>query len=165
MIKANLPLNELVHDSLVTVMCFAYSRIPLHDMMEQSFQGSWKYLSKSLFSLSERKANRSCMELALFLRAFDDSEALSSSLSHSPSPPVCGKLYFEDGKERDIFVRDAADKIIHSAELIWDFAPNEAAGSSRPVLICIAHSAEKRRWIKAEIDLVAVAAICGLIAH
>ncbi|MGH7979853.1 MAG: hypothetical protein ACREE6_10800 [Limisphaerales bacterium] len=67
--------------------------------------------------------------------------------------PNCGKLMMGDGSQKVLTFREMANKVIHSNRLEWEFSkPN-------PVLIC--HSSDKERWIRAEIDIVAVAAVCG----
>ena len=56
--------------------------------------------------------------------------------------------------EEKLPFREVANKIIHSSKLEW-----ELAKFSEPRLIC--HTQDTERWIRAEIDIVAVAAVCG----
>lgn len=49
--KFSLPFTEMLHENLPTVMCFAYSRKSLNEMVERVFMGEWKYLRKALFEI------------------------------------------------------------------------------------------------------------------
>jgi len=49
----------------------------LKDMVERKFRGQWKYLDKALFEISVERAEKACMELALFLRIVDDEHEIS----------------------------------------------------------------------------------------
>jgi len=144
----------LVHENLSIVMCFAYSRKPLSEMIEDKFRGEWKYLNKALFDVSAERAEKACLELALFLRMVDDEEKISDYHAATKNVPNCGRLIMKDGSEKTLTFREVANKVIHSTQLEWEFLK-----SPEPKLIC--HTRDKEQWLRAEVDVVAVAAVCG----
>lgn len=158
MARYSLPLTRLIHENLSIVMSFAYSRKPLADMVEGHFAGDWKYLNKALFDISAERAEKAVLELALFLRMLDDEENLSQhwDYHYGSEPYECGTLVTKDGSEKLLTVREAANKVIHSARMEWNFDPS-------PTLICHARpaDAEKWGWTRAEVDVMALAAVCG----
>jgi hypothetical protein len=94
------------------------------------------------------------LELALFLRIVDDEEAISDYHKATKNVPNCGKLVMKDGSEKVLTFREVANKLIHSSQLEWEFFK-----SPEPLLIC--HTRDKEKWLRAEVDLVALAAVCG----
>jgi hypothetical protein len=144
----------LIHENLSIVMCFAYSRKPLSDMIEGKFKGEWKYLNRALFDVSAERAEKACLELALFLRMLDDEEKISAYHTAAKNVPNCGRLIMKDGSEKALSFREIANKVIHSSRLEWEFLK-----FPDPLLIC--HTRDKEQWLRAEIDIVAVAAVCG----
>lgn len=149
----SLSLTRLVHENLSIVMCFAYSRRPLAAMTEEKFKGEWKYLNKALFDVSEERAEKALIELALFLRLVDDEQEISDHYARTNSVPNCGRLIMQDGSEKILPFREVANKILHSSQLEWDFS------KGTPWLLC--HSKEEEKWLRAEVDIVALAAVCG----
>jgi hypothetical protein len=147
-------LTRLVHENLSIVMCFAYSQKPLSDLIEGSFGGDWKCLSKALFDISAERAEKACLELAVFLRMLDDDQKVSAYHAATKRVPDCGKLIMKDGSEQVLTFREVANKVIHSSRLEWEFL-------KFPNLSLICHTADEERWARAEVDLVAVAAVCG----
>jgi hypothetical protein len=152
--RFSLPLTRLVHENLSIVMCFAYSQKPLAEMIEGKFRGEWKYLNKALFGISAERAEKACLELALFLRMLDDEEHISAYHDATKNVPNCGRLVMKDGSERVLTFREVANKLIHSSRLEWECLKNPD-----PLLIC--HTRGEEKWVRAEIDLVALAAVCG----
>jgi hypothetical protein len=150
----SLPLTRLIHENLSIVMSFAYSRKPLSHLMDAKFKGEWKYLNKALFDVSAERADKACLELALFLRMFDDDERISDYHTATGNIPNCGRLILKDGSEKVLTFREVANKVLHSSELDWEFEK-----FPDPTLICQSRDAEK--WLRAEIDISAVAAVCG----
>jgi hypothetical protein len=150
----SLPLTRLVHENLSIVMCFAYSQKPLVEMTERRFLGEWKYLNKALFDLSALRAEKACFELALFLRMVDDEEKISHYHTATQNVPNCGKIVMKDKSERPLPFREVSNKIIHSSRLEWEFF-----NSPEPMLIC--HTREDEKWMRAEVDIIAVAGVCG----
>lgn len=152
--RFSLPLTRLVHENLSIIMCFAYSRKPLSEMIEGKFKGEWKYLNKALFDVSEERAEKACLELALFLRMLDDEQKISAYHSATKNVPNCGKLIMKDGSEKVLTFREVANKMIHSSRLEWEFLKS-------PDPLLISHTCDKEQWLRAEVNIVAVAAVCG----
>ncbi len=129
------------------------TRIPLEELVKTKFEGEWKFLRKALFAIPEERATKACIELALFMRLLDDKEDISGYLKQT-SARSFGRLILKDKPEKKLVLREVANKIIHAADLEWNFSSED-----RPVLVCTSHKNEK--WTHAEIDIVAVAAFCG----
>jgi hypothetical protein len=108
--RFSLQLTRLVHENLSIIMCFAYSRKPLSEMIESKFKGEWKYLNKALFDVSSERAEKACLELALFLRMLDDEQGISAYHTATKNIPNCGKLIMKDGTEKVITFRDVAKR-------------------------------------------------------
>jgi hypothetical protein len=60
----------------------------------------------------------------------------------------------KDGSEKELPIREVANKMIHASSLEWEFEK-----FPDPVLIC--HTRDSEKWERAEIDILSVAAICG----
>lgn len=150
----SLPLTRLVHENLSVVMTFAYSQRPLVGMMERCWEGPDKYVEKALFGLSAARAEKACLELALFLRMVDDDEKISEYFSATKNAPNCGKLIMKKGPEKILPFREVSNKVIHAARIEWDLMREPD-----PVLIC--HSRDDEKWLRAEVDLVALSFVCG----
>jgi hypothetical protein len=153
----SLPLSRLIHENLSIIVDFCFSR-PGVDEMLKSFLGEWKYLHKTVYEVSEARAEKAALELALFLRMLDDREGLSEYLRQTDSNIRYGSLHMRGGGEKQLKMRDVANKIIHASHFEWAFSdPKE------PRLIC--HAPKQEKWTRAEIQIVAVAAICGQLMH
>ncbi len=157
MSRFSLPLTRLVHENLSIVMCFAYSRKPLKKMIQAKFKGEWKYLNKALFEISAQQAEKACVELALFLRTLDDEDAISRYHKATRRVPECGNVVFRDGSTEILTFREVTNKIIHAGAIEWDLLKDD------PLLICRARDREP--WIRAEVDLIAFAAVCGQLMN
>jgi hypothetical protein len=154
--KYSLPFTAMLHQNLSTVMCFAYSRKSLNEMVGQKFVGDWKYLQKALFEISAQQAEKACLELALVLRILDDELNVSEIEAQRGFPPRdCGKLILKDGNEKALPFREVANKVIHASGLTWEFDK-----TPDPVLIC--HSRDKERWLRAEVNIISLAAVCAM---
>lgn len=153
MSQFSIPLTRLVHENLSIIMCFAYSRKPLKKMIYTKFAGEWKYLNKALFDISEERAEKACLELALFLRMLDDEQRISE-YHRQVGSPECGRLIMKDGSDKGLTFRDVVNKVIHCLRLEWSF-PKE----DEPQLIC--HSRDEEKWVRAEVDIVEFACFCG----
>lgn len=150
----SIPLTRLVHENLSVIMRYAYSQAPLAKMVETKFEGEWKYLNKDLFELSAERAEKACLELALFLRTLDEDEGISAYHAATRNIPNCGKLIMKDGTEKPLPFREFANKVIHASRFEW-----EVFGESEPRLIC--HTRDKEKWLRADIDLVTLSSVCG----
>lgn len=151
--RLSLPLTQLIHDNLSVVMTFAFSRKALETLRNTKFTGEWKYLDKVLFSISEQRAVKACIELAGFLRLLDDQEILSDYLKQTRGYSF-GRVIKENQPDEELYLRDLTNKIMHAASLQWDFS-----NPDNPKLNCISNKPE--RWGSAEIEVIALAAFCG----
>jgi len=151
--RFSLPLTQIIHENLSIVMNFAFSRRPLEKLVQTKFEGEWKYLRKALFSMSEQRAVKACIELAVFMRLLDDEENISKHLEKT-SGRSFGRLIMKDKSDKRLKLREVANKIIHASDLAWDLSTE-----NRPTLVCSSRETEK--WARAGIDVVALAAFCG----
>jgi hypothetical protein len=149
-------LTRLVHETLSTVMSFAYSRRPLIKLMQNNFVGEWKYLGKAIFDIGEEKANRAITELAVLLRILDDEQRITDYHKQTGKTWSCGHLILENGEVIDLSFREFSNKIIHTKTFNWDYSADKP-----PRLICYSRDDDKRKWNSAEVDLVNLAAFCG----
>jgi hypothetical protein len=146
------PLTHLIHENLSVLATFAFSRAPLQALRDK-FHGEWKYLDRALFTVSEQRAEKACVELATFIRMLDDDENIADYLRQTGGNSF-GRLIKKDQPDEPLYLRDLTNKVIHAHHLEWDFSAPEA-----PKLICVSRQPE--RWLKAEADVVAVAEFCG----
>jgi len=149
----SLPLTQLIHENLSLVMNFCFARGPLVMLFGEKFKGEWKYLQKSLFEISEQRANKAALELAVYMRLLDDRDDLSGYLKKT-SDSCFGRLIIDGKPDESLRMREVANKVIHASTLEWDVSKPDS-----PVLVCI--SLEKEKWLRAEVDVVALAAFCG----
>jgi|SRR5579872_1196734 len=155
MSKFSLPFTQMLHENLSTLMCFAYSREPLKSLVERMFMGEWRYVHKALFDISEQRAEKACLELALVARILDDEVKFSEYEEQVGYTHDCGKLILKDGTEKALPFREVANKVIHASGLTWNFAE-----TPDPLLIC--HSRDEEKWLRAEVSVVRLAAVCGM---
>ena len=147
------PLTHLIHENLSILMTFAFSRTALESLREDKFRGELKYLDRVLFTVSEQRAEKACLELATFIRLLDDDENIADYL-HQTSGGSFGRVLKKDQPDEPLYLRDLTNKIVHAHHLEWDFSTPDD-----PKLVCI--SRQPDRWLKAEIEVVALAAFCG----
>ena len=107
----------------------------------------------ALFTVSEQRAEKACLELAIFIRLLDEDESVADYFRKVGGHSF-GRIMKQDGHEEPLYLRDLTNKIIHAHHLEWDFTV-----SDDPSIICISRQPE--RWLKAEIAVVALAAFCG----
>jgi hypothetical protein len=117
--KLSLPVSRLIRENLSILMTFAFSRAPLYDLITNSFVGEWKNLQETVFSMAEQRAEKACLELAIFLRYLDDEEGLSKYVDGRMNFQF-GRLHLREGIEQELKLRDVANKIIHAAGFEWD---------------------------------------------
>lgn len=147
------PLTHIIHENMSVLATFAFSRAPLQSLREGKFLGEWKYLDRALFTVSEQRAERACLELATFIRMLDDNEDVSGYLRQTGGHSF-GRVVKTGQPDEPLYLRDLTNKVIHAHHLEWDFsAPDD------PKLVCISRQPE--RWLKAEAQVVALAAFCG----
>jgi hypothetical protein len=147
MSQFSLPLTQLIHENLLIVMNFAFSRRPLEQLVKAKFVGEWKYLRKALFSMSEQRAAKACIELAIFMRLLDDQENISGYLKKTGERSF-GHLIMRDKSDKRLKLREVANKILHASDLEWNFSTE-----NNPILVC--HSRKTEKWVRAEIKVIA----------
>ena len=147
------PLTHLIHENLSVLATFAFSRIHLQSLREHKFQGEWKYLDRALFTVSEQRAEKACLELATFIRLLDDDENVAEYLRQTGGNSL-GVVKKRDQPDEPLYLRDLTNKVIHAHHLEWDFTTPDD-----PKIVCI--SRQPDRWVKAEASVVALAAFCG----
>ncbi len=152
-----LKLAHLVHENLSIIATFAYSQRPLQDMMTRRFGGRHPFVEKALFEISSIKAEKACHELAHYLRMLDDEERITKFFEGTGSATNCGILLTKDREAKELPLREVANKIIHSSRIEWNLERDPD-----PAIIC--HSRDGEKWVRAEIDLVALSFACGRLA-
>lgn len=152
-----LPARQLIRENIAAMLTFAFSRRPLEKLYEDTFIGEWGKLKNTLFDITQHRAERACLELALLLRYLDDEEKLAKYVEER-SNFTFGRLVLPDDSETVLALRDVANKIIHAKGFEWV----ESQHTRYPMLIC--HSREGEKWARAEIELVNLAAVCGNLA-
>lgn len=150
--KLSLPVAKLVRENISVLMTYAFSRSPLQNLVDKTFAGEWKQFQETVFALSEQRAEKACLELAIFLRYLDDEEDLSGY--YDKETLEFGQLELKDGSVKALVLREVANKIIHAVGFEWDLTQ-----PFKPKLVCISRDTEK--WETARIDVVAVSAVCG----
>lgn len=125
-------------------------------MLDSGFQGEWKYLRKSLFEISEVRANRSLVELAMMIRIVDDKEDLSGILKQTARGLTFGTVTKPNDSTEPLYVRDLSNKVIHAARFEWLFPE-----SGELSVVC--YPADPKRWTSAQIELRRLAALCGML--
>lgn len=151
--------TRLIHEHYGTLMAHVYSREPLLRLRDR-FLGEWKYLDRALFELSERRATRALIELALYIRLVDDDEGQIASKLRAGQ--TYGEIVRKDGTRVELSYRDVANKIIHAARYGWSIGAN-----GDPIVTCWPTQDQSGRgydWSSAAISLVALGAICGGLA-
>jgi len=156
MSQAPLPFISLIRENLSILMTFAYSQPELSQLWIQRYGGRLDRLGAVLFRESEQRAIRACVELAALLRLLDDRENLNEYLKTSNFAAL-GVLKMDDGSEEPLYIRDVTNKIMHADSYQFQVLVTRFDHK----LICKARPDE--RWVTAEIDLVALAVVCGHI--
>jgi hypothetical protein len=134
-------------------MTFAFSRQALSSLLDSTFKGEWKVLRGTLLDIPKLKAERACLEMALFIRYLDDNEQLSAYVTQNTTYNF-GRLHFKGGRMEELSLREVANKIIHAKYFEWDFS-----SAVEPVLVC--HTRDEERWVRAEVLTVHLASVCG----
>jgi hypothetical protein len=148
-------LTRLIHDNFWLVMSFAYPQPVLRQTIAERFAGEWKYLRKSLHELAEVRADRALLEMATQLRVLDDDQDLSGYLKEAGGAPL-GRVIQADGEATELYYRDMTNKIMHASKFEWDFSDPQ-----NPGVICYPNNCD--RWQRADIDLLALAALVGCL--
>jgi hypothetical protein len=150
-----LPLTRLIHENFALLMMYAYSQPALVRLLDAKFKGEWKYLNKALFAYPVETFTKACLELGILLRVLDDEQRLTDYLRQTKFSPL-GRVFKEEGAEEPLYFRDLTNKLVHSTHFTWNLKDE-----MEPKLVC--HSPDKERWVRAEIEMVALAAFCGML--
>lgn len=154
--RLSLPVNTLIRENISVLMTFAFSRPQLQKWAEDFLLGEFKHLRQTVFTMAEQRAEKACLELAIFLRYLDDEENVSSHFAKEADFGF-GTLHQKDGATSDLKLRDVANKIIHAVAFEWDFSrPHQ------PMLVCIPRDPEQ--WSKASVNVINVSVACGSLA-
>jgi hypothetical protein len=142
----------LIHENIGIVMTYAFSREPLKRFRSR-YLGEWRFLDYAISELPQRRANRACIELAVMLRALDETQNLRSFRSLE-----FGKLYDKTGASKPLLFRDACNKIIHAKSVEWNFSEPDV-----PIIVCEApqEQIDRYNWTKAEIRIDSLGGACG----
>jgi len=152
-----LPYTRLIHENLSIILTFAYSLRPIENVLDRGFRGEWKFLRKTIYEIGGQNAMRAAIELAAFLRLLDDAEKISSYIVGTGMTDY-GQVFKQDGTAEPLYLRDMTNKIVHATDWRWNInSPDQ------PKLVCI--SDDPDRWVKAEVDIERLAALCGLLMH
>jgi len=151
----NLPLTKLIHENFWVIMSYAFATPALTKWVNDNFLGEWKYLGKALFEMPVERVNLALLELATQFRLLDDHHKFGNYFKNTDKPAL-GKIIKQDGTEEPLYFRDMTNKILHSASIGWNFSD-----SDRPIVICQALDSEKKRWLRAEIELYHFGWLCG----
>jgi hypothetical protein len=151
-------------------MTYVYSRQSLEKLFDATFQGEWRSLKGALFTISQERAEKACLELALFVRMWDEDKKISKHLDQTTLSDF-GRVIFKNKSEKPLSLREVANKIIHSSGLEWDFTDmglltlNEIklgqVSGFGPLLIC--HGSEQEKWVMAKVNMLSVAAAIGCL--
>ena len=136
-----------------TVLMFAFGRPAVGLVINEQFKGEWKLLNKLVYELSERRADRALLEMAVQLRALDDLNDLNSTFQQQKMPPL-GIVVQGDGSKTDLYFRDMTNKIMHAGGFSWELANVKA-----PTIVCL--SSDGTRWKEAHINLVTLMMYLG----
>jgi len=149
----SLPIVRIVRENIAVLLTHALSRAPLEEIVQTQLSGEFKQFRETAFALSEQRAERACVELALLLRYLDDEQGLSESYE-GHSRINFGYVTKGDGTIGDLKLRDVANKVIHARGFEWD-----TRLAKSPKLICLPR--EDQLWKSASIDVVALSVVCG----
>ncbi len=143
--------TRLIHENFWTVLSFVLARPQAEKLIDEKFQGEWKYLRKSIYEEAEVRADRALLDMATQLRVLDDADGLSDRLRQRDTEPF-GKVTQIDGSLTDMHFRDLTNKIMHAARFEWQMTDD-------PAVLC--HPHDEGRWILAEVRLLPLMALIG----
>jgi hypothetical protein len=156
MVTLTLPVTRTIRQDVATVLTYAFSRGPLEQLVEKRFEGEFQQFRETAFQIAAQHAERACLELALLIRYLDEVQNISETYV-GYSQVDFGSVTKADGTVAPLTLRDVANKIIHARGLAWD-----TKKEGQPKLVC--HSRDDQRWTEANVDITALAAVCGSLA-
>jgi hypothetical protein len=140
-------------ENFATVLMFAFGQPAIGAVINEQFKGEWKFLNKLVYEVSERRADRALLEMAVQLRALDDLNDLNSSYQQQKMPSL-GTVVQDDGSKTELYFRDMTNKIMHAGGFSW-----ELANVKEPTVVCL--SGDGTRWKEAQIKLVTLMMYLG----
>ena len=148
-------LPKLIKDRATRVLEYAYAMEAL-EKLAGSIQTGDSRLHVDLVIDPRKRAEQALIELAIYLRAFDDELAYQyqRNVPTSWSSFEVGRLQLLDGREVPLTPRELANKVIHAEIRSW-----ATWGSLGPMVVCHLPIDETRlrrpmdNWIAAEIEL------------
>jgi len=143
---------RLVHENLWVVRSHAYG-LPAK-VLDERFEGDWRFLGQTLGE-AEVRADRALAEMATQLRMLDDAEGIAEQLKESGIGSF-GSVVQADGSTTELYLRDLTNKILHSSRFEWVL-------SGDPIVV--SHSVDGDRWIRAEINVVELLKLGGILAY
>jgi hypothetical protein len=130
---------RLIHEHFGTVMSFAYSQLPLRQLVNTQFQGEMKYLRRALFEIPEERATRALSELGLYIRVIDDDEELAVSKHYGERVDFGVVVQADSGLRAPLFVREVGNKIIHAERYEW-----RMSAGIPPTVVCLLTRSKQR---------------------
>lgn len=150
-------ITRLIHENFWTVMAFAFGRPVISRVIDDRFEGHWKYLDRTANEMGEIKADRALLAMATQLRVLDDAEGIDDTYKAAGGRAL-GEVCQADNAKSQMYLRDMTNKVMHAASFEWDLSvPNE------PKIICISN--DPSRWKNARIEIVALMGMVGMLAY
>ena len=147
-------ITRLIHENFWIVLSFAFAQPAVGKFITENFAGDWKYLHKSVYEYAEIRADRALLEMSTQLRVLDDAEKLNYYYKQVKRPSL-GEVVQGDGTRTDLHFRDMTNKIMHCVRHEWQL------GTDDPKIIL--HSDQPKRWQVAEIRIVELMALVGML--
>ena len=136
-----------------TVLMFAFGQPAIGAVINDQFKGGLKFLNKLIYDVSEKRADRALLEMAVQLRALDDLNDLNSTYQQQKMPPL-GTVIQGGGSKTELYFRDMTNKIMHARGFSW-----ELANVKDPTVVCLSN--DGTRWKEAHIKLVTLMMYLG----
>lgn len=140
-------------ENFATVLMFAFGQPAVGAVINEKFQGEWKFLNKLIYEVSERRADRALLEMAVQLRALDDLNDLNETYQRQKKPAL-GTVVQVDGSTTDLYFRDMTNKLMHAGGFSWELADLKG-----PTVVCLSN--DGKRWKEAHIKLVTLMTYMG----
>jgi hypothetical protein len=137
------------------ILMYAFGRDAIGAVINDKFEGEWKFLHKAVYEISERRADRALLEMAVQLSALDDLNDLNSLYQQQNMKPL-GAVVQSDGSTTDLYFRDMTNKVMHSNGFSW-----ELAEAKNPKIVCLSN--DGARWKLAHIYLVRLMGYLGTL--
>lgn len=144
---------KLFRENLWIVLSYVFSKPVIAQVIEEKFQGEWKYLNKLVGEHAEKRADRALLEMATQLRILDDMEDLNGYMQ-ARKHAAFGFVSQADGQKTELHFRDMTNKIVHAAGYEWQL-------DGVPSVVCL--SRDPARWRYAEIEILSLMTLGGML--